>query len=106
VGRLLAPYRPLSRASSLSIVIVIVITIVVIVKMPIAAFDPASTSQKPSIDGGIPITLAINLLIAAIVWAVYHIIRPRYPQFYYPRIWNEGYLSHDHHEQMSACCCC
>eukprot|EP01094_Clydonella_sp_ATCC50884_P017208 TRINITY_DN2954_c0_g1_i1.p1 TRINITY_DN2954_c0_g1~~TRINITY_DN2954_c0_g1_i1.p1 ORF type:complete len:765 (+),score=364.37 TRINITY_DN2954_c0_g1_i1:227-2521(+) len=46
--------------------------------------------EDPSVDGGIPLTFAINVFIMFVVWVLYHCLRPHYPRFFYPRVWNEG----------------
>ena len=66
----------------------------------LVGFDPDDLEgQQPSVDGGIPLTLAINVLIMFIVWVLYHCLRPHYPRFFYPRVWVEGYV-------CICCCCC
>ena len=59
----------------------------------LVGFDPDDLEgQQPSVDGGIPLTLAINVLIMFVVWVLYHCLRPHYPRFFYPRVWVEGYV--------------
>mmetsp|Transcript_4563 Transcript_4563/g.16052 ORF Transcript_4563/g.16052 Transcript_4563/m.16052 type:complete len:786 (-) Transcript_4563:35-2392(-) len=47
-------------------------------------------TQRTPLDGGIPLTLALALLLFSIGFMFLLIARPRLPRFYYPRIWSQG----------------
>ena len=50
-------------------------------------------TRRTPLDGGIPLTFSLALLLFSIGFMFLLIARPRLPRFFYPRIWSPGYAA-------------